>query len=108
MVSIIVMINPYVGFAALVKAGLDGIKNKRALPQPVEQNLYKLSKAECTARNIASLPGSLEEALYNLQHSALAKTFMGTKTVEQFLQLKRKEVHAYNTHVSEWELKRYL
>ncbi len=100
--------NPYLAFAALLKAGLDGIKNKRALPQPVEQNLYKLSKAECTARNIASLPGSLEEALYNLQHSSLASALLGTKTLGQYLALKQEEVYAYNTHVSEWEIQRYL
>ncbi len=100
--------NPYLAFAALLKAGLDGIKNKRALPRAVEENLYKLTAHESNARTVASLPRSLEEALYNLKHSSLAKTLMGTKTLEQFLQLKQEEVHAYNTHVSAWELARFL
>lgn len=100
--------NPYLAFAALLKAGLDGIKKKRPLMQPVEKNVYKLTPEECKALHIAALPSCLGEALYNLQHSCLAAQLMGTKTLDQYVSLKREEVSSYNKHISQWELQRYL
>lgn len=102
------MCNPYLAFAALLKAGLDGIKNKRSLMAPIEENLYKISHKECTRRNIRSLPLSLEEALYNLKQSSLASALMGRKNLQQFLRLKKKEVFNYNTHISAWEFQQYM
>lgn len=102
------MCNPYLAFAALLKSGLDGIKNKRTQIEPIEENLYKISYAECLNRNIQALPHSLEEAVNNLQQSPLALSLMGEKCLEQFVTLKKKEIRDYNTHISSWELQRYM
>lgn len=99
--------NPYLAFAALLKAGLQGIQKKYTLANAVEQNLYHLNKQECALLNLASLPTSLDEAINAIEQSSIARSLMG-KALDVFVQLKRDEIHAYNTHISAWELNHYI
>jgi len=99
--------NPYLTFAAILKAGLIGIKNGYELPEEVAQNLYHMSLADIKNRGIESLPGSLEEALNLLSKSELAKDLLGARLFEQFISSKMKEVYRYNTDITDWELKNY-
>ncbi len=101
------MSNPYLTFAAILKAGLTGIKNNYELPTEVAENLYKMDLESIRARGIESLPISLEQALTELKQGALAKELLGTRLFEQFLNSKAKEVYKYNTEITDWELKNY-
>ncbi len=100
--------NPYLAFAAMVMAGLDGIKNKIEPPAPAELNIYKLSATERADLNIPSLPGSLYEALEELKASTIAREALGEHIYTEFLQTKIREWDDFRTNVSPWETERYL
>ncbi|MGE0201475.1 MAG: type I glutamate--ammonia ligase [Candidatus Melainabacteria bacterium] len=100
--------NPYLAFAALLTAGLDGVKNKIEPPEPVSTNIYKLSTEERAQQDILSLPGSLFEALEEFKKSEVAKEALGEHIYAEFINAKTKEWDAYRTYVSPWELDEYL
>src|SRR6185437_11433493 len=83
--------NPYLAFAALLQAGLEGIENGYELPEPMEQNLYKLSAEERKARGIVALPGSLGEAVEALAGSELMSRALGEHIFPRYVELKRRE-----------------
>ena len=100
--------NPYLAFATILAACLDGVRNKIEPPKPVEANIYKLSDKERKKMRIESLPGSLKEALYYMDKSLIAKTALGDHIVEEFMTAKDIEWDSFRTYVSQWEIDRYL
>jgi glutamine synthetase len=100
--------NPYLAYAAMVVAGLDGIKNKIEPPAPADVNIYKLSAKEREQMGIDSLPGSLYEALEALRKSAVAKEALGEHIYNEFIQTKEREWDEFRMNVSPWETERYL
>jgi glutamine synthetase len=100
--------NPYLAFAVMLKAGLDGIKNQLTLPEPVEQNLYHFSEERRRETGIAVLPGSLFEALEELERDSVIQDALGSHIYERFLEAKRGEWEEYRMQVTPWELERYL
>ena len=100
--------NPYLAFAVLLLAGLDGMKNKITPPSSVNTNIYKLTQSEREQSNIASLPGSLFEAMEEFKTSVVAKEALGEHIYEQFIKAKEIEWDGYRTDVTPWELDRYL
>ena len=100
--------NPYLQFAVLCAAGLDGIKNKTDPGDPVELNVYHMSYEERKAKGIVSLPESLKEALDELETSDLMRETLGETAFEDFLLEKRKEWDLYRMVVTEWEVTRYI
>ena len=100
--------NPYLQFAVLCAAGLDGIKNKTDPGDPVELNVYHMSYEERKAKGIVSLPESLKEALDELETSDLMRETLGETAFENFLLEKRKEWDLYRMVVTEWEVTRYI
>ena len=100
--------NPYLAFATILAACLDGVRNKIEPPKPVESNIYKLSDKERKRLKIESLPGSLHEALDSLQRSLIAKTALGSHIVDEFVTAKEIEWDNFRTYVSQWELDKYL
>jgi len=100
--------NPYLQFAVLCAAGLDGIKNKIDPGEPVELNVYHMSYEERKARGIVSLPESLKEALDEFETSQLMRETLGDTAFENFLKEKRKEWDLYRMQVTEWEVNRYI
>ncbi len=101
------MSNPYLVFAAILKAGLEGIKNKEEVMPIVEDNLYHLRSEDLHTRNILSLPTSLDEALNLLQESAFIIDLLGTNCLSEFLALKEKELYSYKTKITDWEFEKY-
>ena len=101
------MSNPYLTFAAILKAGLTGIKNQYVLPDEVAENLYRMDLETIKARGIEALPASLEEAVTILKQSDLAKELLGARLFDQFVSSKMKEVYRYNTEITDWEVKNY-
>lgn len=99
--------NPYLAFTALLKAGFEGIEQTYESPLPVEKNLYKMNAAERINLAVASLPASLEHALELFKNSTFIFKAFGEQLANNIISLKEKEIHAYNTHVSDWELATY-
>jgi len=100
--------NPYLALAVMLKAGLDGIRNKIQPPAPVEKNIYRLTTEERAAMGIASLPGSLQEALSNLENSSIIQDALGEHIFERFMEAKKQEYQEYKMAVHQWEIDRYL
>ena len=100
--------NPYLAFAAMLAAGMSGIRGKYELSKPVEADVYEMSALERKAQRIKTLPGSLIEALETAEQSILMRGLLGEHVFWQFLMNKRLEWDAYRTQVSDYEVKRYL
>src|SRR6476659_9272610 len=100
--------NPYLAFAALLHAGLEGIEQGYELPDPMETNLYTLSKPERHALGIESLPESLGEAIDLAEESPIVEKALGFELRDRLIALKREEWDEYRVQVSQWELDRYL
>jgi glutamine synthetase len=100
--------NPYLTFAVMLAAGLKGIEGNYKLPEPVEEDIFEMSAAERERRGIASLPGSLDEAIVETEKSALVKEALGDHVFSKFIENKKIEWDNYRVHVSQYELDRYL
>jgi glutamine synthetase len=100
--------NPYLAFAALLHAGLEGIEKGYELPDEMTTNLYRLSEAERDERGIVALPGSLGEAAEELAGSELMARALGEHIFPRYVELKRREWNEYRVQVTEWEKERYL
>jgi glutamine synthetase len=100
--------NPYLTFAVLLHAGLEGIEQGYELPAPMETNLYHLTPEQRRERGIVSLPETLGEAIDELAQSDLVRRALGPHIFDRYVELKRKEWDEYRVQLSEWELERYL
>jgi glutamine synthetase len=100
--------NPYLAFAVMLKAGLDGIKRQMPLPEPVEENLYLLDESQLLRRNVGMLPGSLREALDELGEDEVIQEALGPHVYHQFVEAKTMEWNGFRQQVTPWELERYL
>jgi glutamine synthetase len=100
--------NPYLTFAALLQAGLEGIENGYELPEPMETNLYHLAPEERRRLGIEQLPETLGAAVELTADSELALRTLGEHTFNRYIEIKRREWDEYRVHVTQWELDRYL
>ncbi|MCP9489460.1 MAG: glutamine synthetase family protein [Solirubrobacteraceae bacterium MAG38_C4-C5] len=100
--------NPYLTFAALLQAGLEGIEKGYELPEPMEQNLYHLAPDERRRLGIEQLPETLGEAIELLAGSELVLRTLGEHMFDRYVEIKRREWDEYRVQVTQWELDRYL
>jgi glutamine synthetase len=100
--------NPYLTFATLLHAGLEGIEQGYELPEPMETNLYHLTAEQRKERGIVSLPETLGEAVDALAGSELVRKALGPHIFDRYVELKRAEWDEYRVQLTEWELKKYL
>ncbi|MFD0958935.1 type I glutamate--ammonia ligase [Paenibacillus chungangensis] len=100
--------NPYLALAVMLKAGLDGIKNKLSLPAPTDRNIYIMSDEERVEFGIPSLPFNLREALDEMLRSDVICDALGEHALSHFYELKEIEWDMYRTQVHEWEREHYL
>lgn len=100
--------NPYLALAAILAAGLDGIENKIQPPAPSNKNIFQMTEAERCEDGIGSLPGSLEEALAELEGSEFVKNVLGEHIFEKYIEAKNDEYNEYRTKISKWEVDSYL
>lgn len=100
--------NPYLLTAAIIHAGLDGIRRKLDPGQPCNHNLYALSAAELAARGIGRLPSSLPQALTEFERDAVLCEGLGDAFVQEFLQVKRAECDELLLQISPVEFSRYV
>lgn len=100
--------NPYLAFAVMLKAGIDGIKNQIDPGEPVSQNIYTMSKEEKISLGIESLPSTLNEALLELDKDEVVKSALTDHILKNYIEAKREEWESYRIQVHQWELDRYL
>ena len=100
--------NPYLAFAAMLAAGLDGIEHEIPLPEPVEENLYHFTEEDLERRNIPTLPATLGEAIEELKQDAVVSAALGEHVTERLIEAQATEWNAFRQHVTQWERDRYL
>jgi len=100
--------NPYLAFAVMLAAGLKGIDEKYPLPEPIEEDIYEMDEVARERAGIESLPGSLFESLQELEESQLVKETLGEHIFNKLIANKKIEWDHYRTHVSKFEIERYL
>jgi glutamine synthetase len=100
--------NTYLAFAAMIAAGLDGVEKGLELAEPVEESLFEMDSATIAAKSIRELPGTLGEALDELEKDDVIREALGDHVFSHFVDAKRAEWDEYRTQVSDWEVDRYL
>lgn len=98
--------NPYLASAVILKAGLDGIRNKLELPDAFEETMFSQKKSRLRKAEI--LPTTLGEALEALQEDDVILSALGPYIADRFIQAKQQEFDEYNRYVSQWEIDRYF
>ena len=93
--------NPYLAFAVLLAAGLDGIKRKLEPPEIFVGNLYE-------AEGIPQVPRTLAEAIEEAESSKLLRAALGEDVLEHYLHFARTEKRKFDESVTTWELARFL
>jgi glutamine synthetase len=100
--------NPYLAFSVILAAGLRGIERQYELPVEADANLFELTDGELAKLGVEQLPQSLSDALKVMESSELVAETLGDRLFEWFLRNKRREWRDYKTHISAFELDRYL
>jgi len=100
--------NPYLASAAIIAAGMDGVRNRIDPGAPINENLYQWTPAMLAERGIGLLPQNLGEALDALEADPVIRAGLGDALADEFIRLKRMEWIEYSRHVSEWERERYV
>ena len=100
--------NPYLAYALMLAAGLDGIDQGMELPPGAEDDVWNLTDRERTALGITPLPRSLDEALDVMERSELVASTLGEHVFDYFLKNKRAEYEEYRRQVTPWELRKFL
>ncbi|MBU7014667.1 MAG: glutamine synthetase [Theionarchaea archaeon] len=99
--------NPYLVFAVLLRAGLKGIEEGLELESPQKDNLYNLGYQERKKRGIIDLPGSLGEAIREVEKSELVRQVLGGVIMDNWIALKAEEWANYRKKVHPYELEVY-
>ncbi|MBW1984646.1 MAG: glutamine synthetase, partial [Deltaproteobacteria bacterium] len=100
--------NPYLAFAVMLGAGLEGIEKKYELADPIEQDIFEMTGQERKDRGITALPGNLYAAILETEKSELVKKVLGEHIFNKFIENKKIEWDRYRTHVSQFEIDQYL
>jgi len=100
--------NPYLAFAVMLAAGLEGIEKKYPIPEPIEENVYEMCAEERQKRDIGSLPGNLWEAIQITEKSEVVRKALGEHLFNAFIENKKIEWRDYSAQVSDYELTKFL
>jgi len=100
--------NPYLAFAAMLAAGLDGMERKLRPPTPVEENVYEFDEAMLGSRGISTLPGSLMEAVRELEKDKVIMGALGEELGRKYVKAKKQEYDSFRLAVTDWEKERYF
>ncbi|MCY8810994.1 glutamine synthetase, partial [Bacillus atrophaeus] len=100
--------NPYLALSVLLAAGLDGIKNKLEAPEPIDRNIYVMSKEERLENGIVDLPATLAEALDEFKSNEVMVKALGEHLFEHFIEAKEIEWDMFRTQVHPWEREQYM
>jgi glutamine synthetase len=99
--------NPYLTFALIASAGLDGIEKGLEAPAPINDDIFHMSEEKRAFLGIDNLPGSLKEALVELEAGEIASKTLGEHVYNEYVSLKKAEWDSYRTVVHAWEIDNY-
>jgi len=100
--------NPYLLLAVCLAAGLDGMKRKLQVPDPVDCNMYEMSKKELLERGIDVIPSNLSKASHYFEDDEFMKKVLGEHVHSKYLAAKRDEWNRFREQVTQWEIDEYL
>lgn len=100
--------NPYLALAVCLRAGLDGIKNKILPPESVDCDIYQMGEEERRKRGIEAIPGTLIEAVHDMEADDFIKDVLGGHVYEKYIEVKKEEWSRYRMQVTDWEINEYL
>jgi glutamine synthetase len=99
--------NPYLTFAVIASAGLDGIEKELEVPAPINEDIFHMSEEVRANYGIENLPGSLEVAINELEAAAIGRKTLGNHVYDEFVAMKKAEWDSYRTAVHSWEIENY-
>jgi len=100
--------NPYLAFAVIISAGMDGIQKKIMPPDPVGENIYAMDETQLKKYGIESLPSNLKEALEEFKKDKVLHQGLNDHIITNYLRAKYQEWDSYSLKVHPWELEQYL
>ena len=100
--------NPYLALAVCLAAGLDGIEKQMTPPAEITENIFAMDEKTREANGIASLPGSLIDAVEKMESDPMVRETLGEHAFDQYVAGKRAEWDSFRTSVSQWEIDRYM
>ncbi len=100
--------NPYLAFAVMLAAGLDGIRNELAAPAPLEENIWELTPEEMKAKGVTTVAGSLPEALEALKNDSVIRGALGEDLFQKYYDGKMEECNQFRLQVTDWERNKYM
>lgn len=100
--------NPYLALAVCLRAGLDGIVNQIMPPESVDCNIFRMSEEEKAAKKIEEIPGTLIEAIYNMEADDFIREVLGEHVYNKYIKAKKEEWFRYRMQVTDWEVNEYL
>ena len=100
--------NPYLTLALCLMAGLEGIRNHIEPHASVDRNIFEMSEEERREMNIKALPGTLIEAVNEMEQDAFVQEVLGKHVAEHYIAAKKAEWHRYRSQVTDWEINEYL
>ena len=100
--------NPYIAFAAMLKAGIDGVNRKLTPPKPVEEDVYELEPSRLEELKIDMLPFSIRRAVEELKKDKVVQEALGKHSLEKFIEAKLAEFDEYRMQITPWEIDKYL
>jgi len=100
--------NPYLAFAAMLAAGLDGVKKGWTPPKPVEEDVYKLKPSQLEEMEVDMLPFSIKRAVEELKGDKVVQSGLGKHTFDKFVEAKLAEFDDYRMQITPWEIEKYL
>ena len=103
-----VSVNPYLAFAAILCAGLDGIEKKMKAPDCVNGNIYEMTDEQRKKLGISRLPETLGEAIIEFEKDEVIKNALGKDVFNKYLMAKKEEWKEYCNTVNRWEIDKYL
>ena len=100
--------NPYLAFAVMLRAGLDGIEQEMELAPETPGSFYELEDQTDEEDGIETLPTSLGRAIAATENGTIVRKALGDALFERFLESRKQEWQDYKRHVTDWEVERYL
>ena len=100
--------NPYLAFALMLKAGLEGIRKNLKPPEPINEDVYHFDDAKLEKPYIDKLPKDLKDAIGYMKKSKIVKEVLGPHLFARYIDIKDKEWDMYRFQVHKWELDQYL
>ena len=100
--------NPYLALAAILKAGLDGIKRELDPPASIDRNIYEMKPSELAELGVGTLPTDLDHALIALSEDTVIQDALGPHIYANYMEAKKVEWESYRITVHPWEIERYM